>query len=328
MTRKIYVGGMPPPYGGISVYLYRLNKIESDSLFIDTNRINKIWFLKQFITSGNYYIFNSSNIKIYFYTLLLKMTTSNKYAIHIHGNHLTNIFGGKYWFYKYLIKLSLKFAEEIYVVNANIRNYLIKIGINPSKISIKYAFLPPPLEDEEKILKTYPSSLFYFIDSHKPLLIANAFKIFFRKGVDVYGLDMCIELTSKLKENYPKIGFIFALPDVSEKKDYQERMKKRIKELNIEDNFYFLVGQKELWPLFKRANLMLRPTYIDGDSVSIREAIFFTIPTIASDFCERPKNTILFKNRDINDLYITALDVIKNGRKYTKSMKNNFKIFR
>jgi len=314
MSRKIYVGSMPPPYGGISVYLYRLSKIESDSLFIDINRINKMWFLKQFFTSGNYYIFNSSNIKIYFYTLLLKMTTNNKYRIHIHGNHLTNIFGGKYWFYKYLIKLSLKFAEEIYVVNVDIRNYLIKIGINPSKISIKYAFLPPPLVDEKKILKTYPSSLFNFIDSHKPLLIANAFKIFFHKGVDVYGLDMCIELISKLKKNYPNVGFIFALADDSAEKAYQKKMKKRIKELNIKGNFFFLSSQKEIWPIFKRTNLMLRPTYIDGDSVSIREAIFFTIPTIASDFCERPKNTILFKNRDINDLYIKALDVIKNGK--------------
>ena len=39
---------------------------------------------------------------------------------------------------------------------------------------------------------------------------------------------------------------------------------------------------------------MLRPTYIDGDSVSIKEVVFLAFLTITNDFCERQKDMILF----------------------------------
>ena len=48
-----------------------------------------------------------------------------------------------------------------------------------------------------------------------------------------------------------------------------------LQELNLEENFYFLTGQKELWPIFKKASLMIRPTNTDGDALSIREALYF-----------------------------------------------------
>jgi len=317
MIRKIYVGGLPPPYGGVSVYLYRLSKTEKDSSFIDTNRVKKIWFLKQFFFQGNHYIFNSSNQIVYIYGLLLKVFTKNKYSLYIHNSRLIEEWRN----YNYLAKLSFRNAERVFVVNKEVKIFLANRGIDTSRIIFKPAFLPPPLEDEKKILKTYPLALFNFINSHKPLLIANASKIVFYKGVDVYGLDICIELIGKLKKIYIDIGFIFALPDDSVEKDYQKKVKKIVKELNIEDNIFFLVDQKELWPLFKRTNIMLRPTYIDGYGASIEEAIFFGIPAIASDVCNRPKGTILFKNRDIDDLYTKTIDIIENYEKYINKIK-------
>ena len=79
---------------------------------------------------------------------------------------------------------------------------------------------------------------------------------------------------------------------------------------------------------FKRTNLMLRPTYIDGYGVSIEEAIFFGSPAIASDVCERPKGTILFKNRNIDDLYSKIINILENYEEYRskiKSIKNKAK---
>ncbi len=56
-------------------------------------------------------------------------------------------------------------------------------------------------------------------------------------------------------------------------------------------------------PLFEYIDIFLRPTNTDGDSLSIREAIYSGIPTIASDIVERPFGTITFKNRVVSDLF-------------------------
>lgn len=80
-------------------------------------------------------------------------------------------------------------------------------------------------------------------------------------------------------------------------------MKELISNLGIESNFYFLTGQKELWPLFKQSDLMIRPTYSDCYGISIAESLYFDSPAIASAVCDRPEGTVLFKNRDTDDLY-------------------------
>ena len=78
------------------------------------------------------------------------------------------------------------------------------------------------------------------------------------------------------------------------------------------DRFYFMTGQKEIWPLFKKTDLMIRPTYSDGYGISIAESLYFGCPAIASNVCLRPKGTILFKNRDLDDLATKAMLVLKN----------------
>jgi glycosyltransferase involved in cell wall biosynthesis len=135
------------------------------------------------------------------------------------------------------------------------------------------------LEDEESILKTYPSEVKEFAASRRPLIVANAFQIVFYRGVDLYGLDMCVEVVAALKESYPHVGLIFAVAEVGEAA-YFEKIKRRIDELGIEDNFLFLTGQRELWPLFRRADLMVRPTCSDAYGISVAEAdtYFLAVP--------------------------------------------------
>jgi glycosyltransferase involved in cell wall biosynthesis len=176
------------------------------------------------------------------------------------------------------------------------------LKINEKKIKIKNAFIPPPLDEEDKILESYPQELSFFINDRQPLLIANAASLVFYQDTDLYGLDMCIELTAKLKEKYPNIGFLFALANDKENQTYLHKMKNRIKKLGIEENFIFMTGQKELWPLLKKADLMVRPTSNDGYGISIAEALYLGCPAIASDVCKRPENTVLFKTRNVDDL--------------------------
>jgi glycosyltransferase involved in cell wall biosynthesis len=65
-----------------------------------------------------------------------------------------------------------------------------------------------------------------------------------------------------------------------------------------------------MWPVIKRASVFLRPTTSDGDSISLREALHFNVPVVASDAAPRPAGSILFASRDqaeFNSAISTAL---------------------
>ena len=71
-----------------------------------------------------------------------------------------------------------------------------------------------------------------------------------------------------------------------------------------------MTGERELWPLFRKADLMVRPTCTDGYGISIAEALYFDCPAVASDVCVRPEGTLLFNNRDMDDFYEKASDIL------------------
>ena len=153
------------------------------------------------------------------------------------------------------------------------------------------------MEDEPQIWETYDRETVQFVESRKPLIIANAWKIVSDQGVDLYGLDMCVDLTAELKRTHPQVGLLFALADVGDEEYYRE-INRRIDELGIRDNFHFMTGQRQLWPLFRKADLMVRPTSSDGYGVSIAEALHFGCPAVASDVCPRCDGTVVFSSRD------------------------------
>ena len=54
--------------------------------------------------------------------------------------------------------------------------------------------------------------------------------------------------------------------------------------------------------MLKHCDLFVRPTSTDGDAVSIREALWLGVPTVASDAVARPAGVATFRSRDADDL--------------------------
>lgn len=134
----------------------------------------------------------------------------------------------------------------------------------------------------------------------------------FHGGVDLYGIDLCVDLLHRCTEKFPNIGLLFALGDPCAHGDYLGMMQRKLNSLGIDRNFHFMTGQKELWPLFKVADLSVRPTVSDGDAISVRESLYFGCPVIASDAAQRPGETIVFKSRDIDDLYEKVVSILES----------------
>ncbi len=70
-----------------------------------------------------------------------------------------------------------------------------------------------------------------------------------------------------------------------------------------------------------KSHVFLRPTNTDGDANSLREALFFRVPSVASDVCPRPEGTILFRNRDISDLTAKVEELLENYETHKKALE-------
>lgn len=320
----LLVSAYPPPLGGISVHVKRLESLlKKEGYYVD--------------------VFHTAQTEVFKGQNIIKLVTNilcgSFRIVHVHG-------------YPYRILRVIEFLKKIkkfklYITDHNSRlfaelkydnkkinffkktieslDYLVAVGSGileeyrryrvtlPDNTLIQPSFIAPDLNEEEDILKTYPRELFEFMAKHKPIITANAAEIVFYNGVDLYGLDMCIELASRLKREFFNIGFLFALADEDKHVEYLDNMKKLIIELGIKDNFYFLTRQKEIWPLFKKVDLMIRPTYSDGYGVSIAESLYFGCPAVASNVCTRPERTILFKSRNLDDLTRRVVLVLKES---------------
>jgi hypothetical protein len=71
-----------------------------------------------------------------------------------------------------------------------------------------------------------------------------------------------------------------------------------------------------------KSDLFVRPTNTDGDAISVRESIFYKIPSVVSDVVPRPQGTTLFHNRDANDFALKVKNVLENYEKYKNDLEN------
>lgn len=325
----LVIGICPPPFGGVSVFLDRLFKMmrhcDYNVTFFDVMLPNKdvndmrkykrycIFELAWFLLKGDFSVIHLHCPSIKYFLLLLAFKKMKKFKVFF-TDYNPRLFPSNGKIKGMCYRWALSRLDGLIVVAEHIlRVYQEHRVALPKLVFVRHCFLPPPEAEEMRIWQSYPKEVIDFIGSRTPFLIANASAVNFFQGTDLYGIDMCINVTAKLIRKYPNIGFVFALANSGIYESYLARMKEVVFELGLQDHFMFLIDQKEIWPLFKKANLMIRPTYSDGFSGSVVEALFLGCKTIASDVCERPDETLMFKNRDLNDLYEKILKILKNA---------------
>jgi glycosyltransferase involved in cell wall biosynthesis len=309
------IGTYPPPFGGISNHVLRMHQrlcqahiahtlyaLTTDRKFTKPGIVPvykmKKWLIKYLFTAKED-IIHCHNIMFGERLLLAFLALrGKKVIITIHGNLFIHVYEKSNWFKKKLFYWALSKMRFIVAVTAEIKDFLVSIGISPLKIKHIPAFIAPSVLDEDS--ENIPGDVWMFIDTHSPVISANASVLKIYAGQDLYGLDMCIDLCANLKDEYPDIGIVFSLPKINNP-EYFDEMKKRIKDKDIEKNFMFSIKPCQSYPIIMKSDIFIRPTNTDGDAVSLREALHFKIPSVASDVFIRPEQTVLFKNRDIED---------------------------
>lgn len=337
------LGSYPPPYGGVSIHIQRIKEkldelgistivydfsgggVKKDSNIVSVNKPLQ-WLVKYFFTA------KENRIHSHFSdwrprSIIGFMSFFNKKTIiTIHGDSLKKSLENHNWLKKQIIKFSLKHSSYIIAMNTNIKELCLSIGVKPTRISVIPSFIPPTLRKNE--INEIPREVWDFIDLHSPIISANAFEIRFHEHEDLYGIDMSIDLCSELIKDFPNLGLIFCLPRIGDY-EYYEKLKKTILDRGIQDKFLFINKNFQFYPILMKSDIFVRPTNTDGDAVSIREALYFNVPVIASNCVQRPRDTIIFKNRDNEDFLLKVKTVLNNIEEYKKQieLKENYNNF-
>lgn len=308
--KTVMVGPLPPTLGGISVFLHRLRKVHPEYEFVKENGMSKVTWLYQCCKKKRHLIYHSPNMNRIISLLIIKALTGNRYSLFSHGSIMMDCCLNGKRLTRYLLQKAIKQAEFVYVLNSSVHTFMVQnLGVDRSRVKLVSSFLPPTLEDEESIVSSYSQQMLDFIEEHSPLLIVNASRLVFYQGVDLYGIDMCMTLMTKITKKFPRAGLLIALAEVGDL-DYYQVLQTQVIKNGLSPFIHVMTGNKEIWPLFKKTHVLVRPTATDGYGISLREAIEFGCPTVASDVCDRPTETVLFKARDEESFFMAVMKVL------------------
>lgn len=167
-----------------------------------------------------------------------------------------------------------------------------------SRVDVITPFLPPRGELGDTVMSDYLGLPAF--DS--PLLVFNAYKLVYRDdGRDVYGLDVLLNAYLKIKI---PLTLVLLIPQLS--RDQAEHIRSSVTDVPnaINRDRVHIVSRLDIegWKVIAKANMFVRPTITDGDALSVREALYFGVPTIVSDCTTRPDGVVLFRTGDADDL--------------------------
>lgn len=311
----LIIGKIPPPIGGVTMHTYRLyvnlkSKYKNVKL-IQPKPMNLFKILLFSFFYKNILIESKSFAKksILFYFILKK----------IFGKNIINVFHSlrdepiKY-------KKVLKYSDYIIAVNSEIKRRLN--GIEKNKKILVYSPFIPPTDEEKRFFKPFK----YEKSTNEKIIVFNAYKIIFENNKDLYGLDTIIEFFSEISKKSKKYTLFLCIPQFDEKS--QKYLNRLLDEYSLEmDNIKLWVDNYSLIDIFKISDYFIRPTLSDGDALSIREANFFGVETIASDCVKRPKFVRVYSTEIIYSL-ISSFNDIENSKSKTKEKNysnENFK---
>ena len=321
---KIVMIGPVSYVGGVSVHIHRLSKLLKQNLNdfyielidesplqhtkrgqINVRRITDFLKCIRIIKSADIVHIHSVHwiIRIYnifFASFILDKTvvvTLHSFRINGYKLNVTNFF--------------LKNAKAIIVVSKEIEVFL---GSKKTPIFLKEAFIPP-IESDEPELPVEISSRLSEMSLTKTIICANAFRLTPFNNSELYGIDQCINIAQKAKEENLPVMIVFVIGTIRKNDELYLKYRMSIENEKLSDYFWIIPYQISFINLIKQSSIVLRPTLSDGDALTLREGLFLKKCVIASDVVIRPQGTITYKTGDSDDLFLTlkvALNKLQN----------------
>ncbi|MNC28159.1 hypothetical protein D3C75_763580 [compost metagenome] len=294
------IGPTPPPYGGVSTHLLRLQNylIESNLNFRIINQYKnstpnireKEWIYSLFTTEKKLHIHIFSDLLYPLLWLAKKINPKLDIIITIHNERL------KKSRFRKAIFFFMKNTNYYKVISASksIKDFLESFGIAATYLP---AYVPPPSTssiNDEILDKRYTF--------HTCFNIWN----FYDGSERDYGIDFLAELAEK----HPSHAFYIFLGNGDTERKARQWLATKPKNI-------FLLSGKNLVSYLSIFDLFLRLNRLDAYGVSIQEALDSDVLAIATNVCTRPTGAILVDadSKNILDTYSELSTLESSERK-------------
>lgn len=322
MRKVLIIGPAPQNTGGISIHIRRLMSLLSDCFVFDIideghvrykeifnlRSLNLYTYFRKVLVSDIVHIHSGVFILRLFHIVVCKIIARKQTIVTVHKDPHREGFMA-------ITKFFLKLCDVVIMVN--------KIGFDAMKTKshCKYymmpAFLPPIMEDEHALPAEISEWIYNVKKNNGILMVSNAYNLVLNGGVDLYGLDLCIEMMRKMKENSSSEYYLlFVVASNTTQQELMNSYKRKITEYGIEEKFLIYEKSLSFIRLVEKSDIVLRTTNTDGDAISVREALYLGKTVIASDVVARPDGTVLFKTRDVNSLYTVVRQLKHLSQKF------------
>lgn len=321
--KVIQVGAVPPPFGGVSVHTQRLMaRLLSDGFCCETIDISGVaktdpnvrslsWrrafmhLLRCEPSLVHFHNFNPRNL--YMYSLL---STRHVTVLSLHNERFDDDLGRYSPLEQPILVRLFDSLAAVVVHSETSRERALKAGIAVEKLHIIPPFIPPTKAD--LVGQRLPEVLEALRTRHRYLLATNAYRLTFHRGEDLYGIDLIVEGTGRLVNEFKlDVATVIILPDAGDL-EYLARLRSRVAELKLTERcIFYCEPLAETAVLWQRADVVLRATNTDaGDSLTVLEALAGGTPAIASDCVVRNPAAHLFISRDSNSLAMVCKSVL------------------
>lgn len=316
MTRVLLIGTLPPPVGGVSIHLNRFIRTENKNILlslVDFKKKSVIYDKKEypvnvvisfFIKADIVHIHISSKVKL---LGALISRFFRKKTIYTHHNNIISTLEKKILF--------LLFHHIIFVNDKCLSDE------EKLKYKKKFSIIPAFIPDVEK--HELPKQLVEELKNYEIIISTNCYKLNYTSdNQETYGFDIIIKAFNILANTYKIENLLIIFLDPS--KTYYELMSKYNSTQYKRNNRIMYLPETGISfsELLKRSTISVRATRTDGDSLSIRESLYFGVPVIASDVVERPNGCILFNNLDPIDLAFKINEAVKSSKTKNNTTSN------
>jgi glycosyltransferase involved in cell wall biosynthesis len=315
------VGPYPPPYGGIAVGIQRLGRyLEASqvdfSVYNEAGRSfpaehvqgvggSRRMLLRAFIAGPRRILhYQALDWRTRCLVALWGMLTGRKSVISIHA-HSAEFSLQAPPLRRAVIRFFLKRTSAVIACNPGIVEQVVELTGDRSRVHHVPAFILPPPSAADAPL---PADLEAFLADRSPRLLWVGWSELI-EGRDLYGLDQTLTMLERLRERFPDLGCVLWFSGIRAEAHWQALWQKCV-ERRLDRMLYVQnAGLPEIFPLFRRCDVYLRPTITDGDSVSVREALAMGTPVVASDAAPRPSGCVTFRASDADD-YLSKVEAV------------------
>jgi len=320
------IGIYPPPYGGVSVSLQRLipylDASGLDYVVYNTGpsrtshpRIRDIgwslkWMLRMLLFCRHQVMqFSTSRWPVRAFAALVRCLRDTRLIIYARGYGLPNSFYHGNWAQRRIVRWTLGRTDRVFAPNPDLRERIASIGYDRERIETIPPFIPP---DQPPRAEEIPDEVRRFCAGKHPVLVANGAFVKVN-GQDVYGLRAMAELVQALLPSFPQLAVVVYLRSgANHAADDFADFVAQVRQAPLCDHLLLFDSKGDFLPILSIADAFLRPSTTDGDANSIREALHFGVPVIASSVIPRPEGCRLYEVNSPEGFHTAVRQVLEN----------------